>query len=184
MSRQFSQTQPRRLNGGMNHNGASHSNNGGSPRGGEIEAAASKDQNLYQQLIDSSDLVKELDDIEAISQQISQHAEVLYQNWKTNSQPRPQPQVRSNFLDFFNMQQKVFGTILYFKFVLSIILKFLTSYVTHLLTHHFLSLKQIRIGHILSFFTVPFLLYVISFLSLIIHFLPIFTLYGVTQYDK
>ena len=43
---------------------------------------------IYRQLIDSSDLVKELDDIEAISQQISQHAEVLYQNWKSNSQPR------------------------------------------------------------------------------------------------
>ena len=43
---------------------------------------------LYQQLIDSNDLVKELDDIEAISQQISQHAEVLYQNWKSNSLPR------------------------------------------------------------------------------------------------
>ena len=28
--------------------------------------------------------VKELDDIEAISQQISQHAEVLYQSWKNN----------------------------------------------------------------------------------------------------
>ena len=39
---------------------------------------------LYQQLIESSDLVKELDDIEAISQQISQHAEVLYQSWKNN----------------------------------------------------------------------------------------------------
>ena len=39
---------------------------------------------LYQQLIESSDLVKELDDIEAISQQISQHAEVLYQTWKNN----------------------------------------------------------------------------------------------------
>ena len=54
--------------------------NGGSSNGGN--------GNLYQQLIDSSDLVKELDDIEAISQQISQHAEVLYQNWKTNSGPR------------------------------------------------------------------------------------------------
>ena len=43
---------------------------------------------IYRQLIDSSDLVKELDDIEAISQQISQHAEVLYQNCKSNSQPR------------------------------------------------------------------------------------------------
>ena len=53
-------------NGTVNHNG-----------GGD----------LYQQLIDSNDLVKELDDIEAISQQISQHAEVLYQNWKSNSLP-------------------------------------------------------------------------------------------------
>lgn len=42
--------------------------------------------NLYQQLIDN-DLVRELDDIEAISQQISQHAEVLYQSWKNNASP-------------------------------------------------------------------------------------------------
>lgn len=95
MSRQFSQqapAQPRRLNSNgapplsangsvMNHNGASHSNNGSASPG-------ASSNNLYQQLIDSSDLVKELDDIEAISQQISQHAEVLYQNWKSNSQPR------------------------------------------------------------------------------------------------
>ncbi|XP_040580344.1 uncharacterized protein [Lepeophtheirus salmonis] len=40
---------------------------------------------LYRQLLDSNDLVKELDDIEAISQQISQHAELLYQNWKTHN---------------------------------------------------------------------------------------------------
>ena len=39
---------------------------------------------LYKQLIDSNDMVKELDDIEAISQQISQHAEVLYNSWKSN----------------------------------------------------------------------------------------------------
>ena len=38
---------------------------------------------IYKQLIDN-DMVKELDDIEAISQQISQHAEVLYNSWKSN----------------------------------------------------------------------------------------------------
>ena len=37
---------------------------------------------IYKQLI-NNDMVKELDDIEAISQQISQHAEVLYNSWKT-----------------------------------------------------------------------------------------------------
>ena len=42
---------------------------------------------VYRQLIDSNDLVRELDDIEAISQQISQHAEVLYQSWKNNAAP-------------------------------------------------------------------------------------------------
>ena len=42
---------------------------------------------MYRQLIDSNDLVRELDDIEAISQQISQHAEVLYQSWKNNADP-------------------------------------------------------------------------------------------------
>ena len=52
----------------------------GSPAGG-----AGGQQDLYRQLIDSNDLVKELDDIEAISQQISQHAEVLYQSWKNNN---------------------------------------------------------------------------------------------------
>jgi len=38
---------------------------------------------LHKQLL-NNDMVKELDDIEAISQQISQHAEVLYNSWKTN----------------------------------------------------------------------------------------------------
>ena len=41
-------------------------------------------RDIYKQLIDN-DMVKELDDIEAISQQISQHAEVLYNSWKNNS---------------------------------------------------------------------------------------------------
>lgn len=40
-----------------------------------------KKPDIYKQLIDN-DMVKELDDIEAISQQISQHAEVLYNSWK------------------------------------------------------------------------------------------------------
>lgn len=47
---------------------------------------------LYKQLIDSNDMVKELDDIEAISQQISQHAEVLYNSWKSNGLTQPTPQ--------------------------------------------------------------------------------------------
>ncbi|XP_059082126.1 uncharacterized protein LOC131879739 isoform X1 [Tigriopus californicus] len=64
--------------GGGNHTGGSnHSGNRGGGGG-----------DLYQQLIDNNDLVRELDDIEAISQQISQHAEVLYQNWKQNTTPR------------------------------------------------------------------------------------------------
>ena len=45
--------------------------NGGGP---------SPSPDIYKQLIDN-DMVKELDDIEAISQQISQHAEVLYNSW-------------------------------------------------------------------------------------------------------
>ena len=77
MSRQFSQP-PSRRTPTTPANGAAASNG--------LNGNGSSD--LYQQLIDSNDLVKELDDIEAISQQISQHAEVLYQNWKTNSQPR------------------------------------------------------------------------------------------------
>ena len=60
----------------LNHNGSS------SQAMAAAAAAANGDGDLYQQLIDSNDLVKELDDIEAISQQISQHAEVLYQSWK------------------------------------------------------------------------------------------------------
>ena len=40
-------------------------------------------RDIYKQLI-NNDMVKELDDIEAISQQISQHAEVLYNSWKNN----------------------------------------------------------------------------------------------------
>ncbi len=47
---------------------------------------------VYRQLIDSNDLVRELDDIEAISQQISQHAEVLYQNWKQQNPNQQQQQ--------------------------------------------------------------------------------------------
>ena len=51
---------------------------------------------VYRQLIDSNDLVRELDDIEAISQQISQHAEVLYQSWKNNAAPTaPSPAAAS-----------------------------------------------------------------------------------------
>ena len=60
----------------LNHNGSTSS------AMAAAAAAANGDGDLYQQLIDSNDLVKELDDIEAISQQISQHAEVLYQSWK------------------------------------------------------------------------------------------------------
>jgi hypothetical protein len=44
---------------------------------------------LYKQLIDNNDMVKELDDIEAIAQQISQHAEVLYKSWKENGLSPP-----------------------------------------------------------------------------------------------
>ena len=87
MSRQFShlhnhQSSPKRptaLNGGHSH--GLHLNGGQQqPQNGGGD--------LYQQLLDSSDLVKELDDIEAISQQISQHAEVLYQNWAQSQQPK------------------------------------------------------------------------------------------------
>jgi serine/threonine-protein phosphatase 2A regulatory subunit B'' len=75
MSRQYQGRRPPQMmaNGGQNNN---NNNNG----------------DLYRQLIDSNDLVKELDDIEAISQQISQHAEVLYQSWKSNNQEQPQEQ--------------------------------------------------------------------------------------------
>ena len=80
MSRQFShhQQQPRRT---PTPSAASNGLNG---------SHGSSD--LYQQLIDSNDLVKELDDIEAISQQISQHAEVLYQNWRDTQPREKQPQ--------------------------------------------------------------------------------------------
>ena len=80
MSRQFSQPPSRRTPMTSTSPGASNGHNGNGS------------SDLYQQLIDSNDLVKELDDIEAISQQISQHAEVLYQNWAKNSQPRSEKQ--------------------------------------------------------------------------------------------
>ena len=73
--------------------------NGGGP---------SPSPDIYKQLIDN-DMVKELDDIEAISQQISQHAEVLYNSWKSNNGnglsqqqqqqqpgPGPAPQLRQS----------------------------------------------------------------------------------------
>ena len=58
---------------------------------------ANGDGDLYQQLIDSNDLVKELDDIEAISQQISQHAEVLYQSWKQQEANKHQQQQQQQY---------------------------------------------------------------------------------------
>ena len=64
---------------GMNGNGRGPQGQGG---------------DLYQQLIENNDLVRELDDIEAISQQISQHAEVLYQNWKQHSNPHEHARTR------------------------------------------------------------------------------------------
>ena len=63
------------MSGRRNGGGGAASNRRGSGGGDDV----------YRQLIDSNDLVRELDDIEAISQQISQHAEVLYQSWKNNA---------------------------------------------------------------------------------------------------
>merc|ERR1719295_620407 len=56
---------------------------GSKTNGHSSGTAAQPSSDLYKQLI-NNDMVKELDDIEAISQQISQHAEVLYNSWKTN----------------------------------------------------------------------------------------------------
>lgn len=64
------------MSGRRSVGGGGASNHRGSGGGGD---------DVYRQLIDSNDLVRELDDIEAISQQISQHAEVLYQSWKNNA---------------------------------------------------------------------------------------------------
>ena len=50
---------------------------------GSGSGAAQPTSDLYKQLI-NNDMVKELDDIEAISQQIFQHAEVLHNSWKNN----------------------------------------------------------------------------------------------------
>ena len=52
-------------------------------RGGRKPNGTNGSRDIYTQLI-NNDMVKELDDIEAISQQISQHAEVLYNSWKNN----------------------------------------------------------------------------------------------------
>merc|ERR1719295_241091 len=56
---------------------------GSKTNGHSSGTAAQPSSDLYKQLI-NNDMVKELDDIEAISQQISQHAEVLYNSWKSN----------------------------------------------------------------------------------------------------
>ena len=66
--------------------------NGGQNGSNDPNTAENGNGDLYQQLIDSNDLVKELDDIEAISQQISQHAEVLYQSWKQQEANKQQQQ--------------------------------------------------------------------------------------------
>ena len=73
---QQQQQQPQPSPAANPSNGGSGAAGGGGGGGGD----------LYKQLIDNNDLVRELDDIEAISQQISQHAEVLYQSWKNNQQ--------------------------------------------------------------------------------------------------
>ncbi len=65
--------------GGPGSNGSS-----GFKPNGNTTATSANGRDIYQQLIDN-DMVKELDDIEAISQQISQHAEVLYNSWKNNN---------------------------------------------------------------------------------------------------
>merc|ERR1711892_656830 len=56
---------------------------GGHKSNGHSSRQSSSTGDIYKQLIDN-DMVKELNDIEAISQQISQHADVLYNSWKTN----------------------------------------------------------------------------------------------------
>ena len=56
--------------------------NGHSSSDPPAEQGSGGSGDIYKQLI-NNDMVKELDDIEAISQQISQHAEVLYNSWKT-----------------------------------------------------------------------------------------------------
>ena len=87
MSRQFSHQQPHHHHPSPRRTPTSASavaSNG-------LNGSSNGSSDLYQQLIDSNDLVKELDDIEAISQQISQHAEVLYQNWR-DTQPRDKPE--------------------------------------------------------------------------------------------
>ena len=72
----------------MDRSGLGSGSNSGPPSrtNGNTATTANNGQSrdIYQQLIDN-DMVKELDDIEAISQQISQHAEVLYNSWKNNS---------------------------------------------------------------------------------------------------
>ncbi len=67
----------------MSRGGGSNGSSGFKPNG-NTTATSNNGRDIYQQLIDN-DMVKELDDIEAISQQISQHAEVLYNSWKNNN---------------------------------------------------------------------------------------------------
>ena len=82
--RQQQQPHHRSINNTNNIRSANISQNGSDTNG------SNGNGDLYQQLIDSNDLVKELDDIEAISQQISQHAEVLYQSWKQQEASKQQ----------------------------------------------------------------------------------------------
>ena len=56
---------------------------GGSTSGSRAGQTTQPRSDIYKQLI-NNDMVKELDDIEAISQQIFQHAEVLHNSWKHN----------------------------------------------------------------------------------------------------
>ncbi len=67
-------------------NGHSSSGSGAGITRGQTQPSS----DIYKQLI-NNDMVKELDDIEAISQQIFQHAEVLHNSWKNNGMTQPRP---------------------------------------------------------------------------------------------
>ena len=72
--------------GSKGANGHSSSGSGAGITRGQTQPSS----DIYKQLI-NNDMVKELDDIEAISQQIFQHAEVLHNSWKNNGMTQPRP---------------------------------------------------------------------------------------------
>ena len=82
---QPSSVQPSGSNG-VTTGAAGTASNGNGAASGVTAVSGASGGDLYKQLIDNNDLVRELDDIEAISQQISQACSILFCAMKCDTQ--------------------------------------------------------------------------------------------------